>query len=89
MSAVDRLRKIILRLKILGRDPTELKKPRVGVYIAHLLFDKKIPNRQSDYFREIDEMVIKFAPDEKCLKEIEYLGNTHHVVNEGGLLYRV
>ena len=44
-----------------------------GVYIpstesavlsAHVLFDEKIPSTQSDYFREIDKMVVKFALDE-------------------------
>ena len=57
------------------------------MFSAHVLFDEKIPNRQTDYFREIDETAVKFAPDEKRLEEYEYLVNTHHIDDEDGLLY--
>ena len=43
---------------------------QVHVFFAHVLIDKKTPNRQSYYFRDIDEMDAKFAPDEKRLNEI-------------------
>ena len=36
------------------------------MYSAHMLFDAKIPNRQSDYSREIDEMAVEFAPDKNA-----------------------
>ena len=31
------------------------------VFSAHVLFDEKIPNRQTDYFRQIDKVAVKFA----------------------------
>ena len=33
------------------------------VFSAHILFDEKISNWKSDYFREIDDMTVKFAAD--------------------------
>ena len=59
------------------------------MFSAHVSFDEKIPNRQTDYFREIGEMAVKFAPENKRLAEYEYLVNTYHVDDEDGLLYRV
>ena len=46
------------------------------VFSAYVLFDEKVSNRQTDNFREIDEMAVKFAPDEKRLEEYEYLVKT-------------
>ena len=31
------------------------------VFSAHLLFDEKIPYRQSDYFSEIDEIAVVYS----------------------------
>ena len=33
------------------------------VFSADVLFDEKILNRQSHYFRKIDEIAVTFAPD--------------------------
>ena len=39
------------------------------MFSVYVLFYAKIPNRLTDYFREIDEMVVKFAPDVQRLEE--------------------
>ena len=59
------------------------------VFCAHVMLDETIPNRQFDYFREINEMAVKFASDEIHLWECKYKVNTHFVYDEVGLLYRV
>ena len=60
------------------------------MFSPHVLFvDEKIPNRQTDYFREIDEMAVKLTPDEKHLEEYKYLVNTHHIDDKDELFYRV
>ena len=59
------------------------------VFSDHVLFDEKIPNRQTDYIREKDEMAVKFAPDEKRLEKYQYLVNTYHIDDKEELLYRV
>ena len=38
------------------------------VFFAHVLFDEKILNRQSDYIRAIVEMAVKVALEEKRLE---------------------
>ena len=39
------------------------------MFAVYVLFNEKIPNRQCACFREIDEMAVKFAPNDKRLEE--------------------
>jgi hypothetical protein len=53
---------------------------------VHVLFDESIPSRSEEYFKELDEAIVKVDPEERSVSDFNWLVGTHHM--EDGLLYR-
>ena len=51
-----------------------------------MLFDKSIPERSADYYRELDEATVKVDPQERHVSDFDWLVDQHHM--EDGLLYK-
>ena len=53
---------------------------------VHVLFDESIPERSADYFKELDEAMVKMDPVERSVADFNWLIGTYHM--EDGLLYK-
>lgn len=52
---------------------------------VHVLFDESIPERLTDYFKELEAATVRTDPCERLLTDFDYLIGKHHM--EEGLLY--
>jgi hypothetical protein len=63
---------------------------RTEMIIVHCIFDEAIPERDEEYFQEIDRMYIKIEESQSAQQEeYEYLVGSRHVNDEDGLEYLV
>jgi hypothetical protein len=53
---------------------------------VHVLFDESIPERSADYFKELDEAIVKVDSEERSVNDFNWLVGKYHM--EDGLLYK-
>ena len=56
------------------------------VTAVHVLFEKPIPERSADYFRELDEETVKIYAEEQQVSDFDWPVVRYHM--DKGLLYK-
>ncbi len=62
---------------------------RTEMVSVHCIFDEAIPERDEEYFQEIDRMYTEIESQNAQQEEFEYLVGTRHTDDEDGLEYVV
>jgi hypothetical protein len=62
---------------------------RTKMISVHCIFDEVIPDRESEYFQQIDQMYTDVETQNSQQEEFEYLIDTRHIDHEDGLEYVV